>query len=260
VVFHFVFPSMPLEAGRVDEHFAAQQAAFAAAGFTTSLVSDATFDSGARLRGIPDGTTVVLRGWMVDELQYTRFAKAGATLLTSPAAYLRTHHLPNWYEALRDFTPETRIYPADADLEAEMRALGWPAFFVKDYVKSLKTSFGSIVSDPSDARHLVDEMRRYRGTIEGGLCVRRVEVLTSEVRYFVLGGRAYANDAGATIPAVVQEAVARVDSPFFSVDVAVRDDGVLRIVEIGDGQVSDLVGWETARLVAMFESVSALSA
>ena len=35
--------------------------------------------------------------------------------------------------------------------------------------------------------------------------------------------------------------------PFFSVDVARRADGTDHIVEIGDGQVSDLVGWSVER-------------
>ena len=41
-------------------------------------------------------------------------------------------------------------------------------------------------------------------------------------------------------------------SRFFSVDVAKRDDGVLRVVEVGDGQVSDLVGWSVERFVEMW--------
>jgi hypothetical protein len=41
-----------------------------------------------------------------------------------------------------------------------------------------------------------------------------------------------------------------VTSPFFSVDVAVREDGVLRVVEIGTA--SDLVGWEADRFAALW--------
>jgi ATP-grasp domain, R2K clade family 3 len=44
-------------------------------------------------------------------------------------------------------------------------------------------------------------------------------------------------------------------SPFFSVDVARRVDGVERIVEIGDGQVSDLVGWSVERFVNIWREV-----
>ena len=42
--------------------------------------------------------------------------------------------------------------------------------------------------------------------------------------------------------------------PFFSVDVATRADGILRVVEIGDGQVSDLVGWESARFAELWKA------
>jgi ATP-grasp domain, R2K clade family 3 len=46
-----------------------------------------------------------------------------------------------------------------------------------------------------------------------------------------------------------------ISSPFFSVDVARRADGVDRIVEIGDGQVSDLVGWSIERFVNIWSEV-----
>ena len=39
---------------------------------------------------------------------------------------------------------------------------------------------------------------------------------------------------------------------FFSVDVIERQDGVKRIVEIGDGQVSDLVGWTMERFIQIW--------
>lgn len=47
-------------------------------------------------------------------------------------------------------------------------------------------------------------------------------------------------------------------SPFFSVDVALREDGAERIVEIGDGQVSDLVGWSPERFAEMWRAVGAM--
>ncbi|WP_317106400.1 hypothetical protein [Chroococcidiopsis sp. SAG 2025] len=36
-------------------------------------------------------------------------------------------------------------------------------------------TFGSIIEKPSDIKIVVDEMQKFRGTIEGGVCVRRVE-------------------------------------------------------------------------------------
>lgn len=41
------------------------------------------------------------------------------------------------------------------------------------------------------------------------------------------------------------------------VDVALREDGVERIVEIGDGQVSDLVGWSPERFAEMWRALPA---
>jgi hypothetical protein len=259
---HFLFAADPLRPRSVDEHYAPQNAAFASAGFSTSPIADEVLETGSGLGDLPAGSTVVYRGWMIDERQYRTLASAverrGGALLTSPDAYLRTHHLPLWYPRLRDLTPETVILPPDVDLEAELRRLAWPAFFIKDYVKSLKTSGGSLLSDPAAAGHLADQMRLYRGVIEGGFCIRRVERFQpeSEKRYFVLRGRAFAA-LPQTVPEIVVDVASRIDSPFFSVDVAMNDEKKLRVVEIGDGQVSDLVGWTVEAFVRMWGETDA---
>lgn len=54
------------------------------------------------------------------------------------------------------------------------------------------------------------------------------------------------------VPEIVQKCADRLPSEFFSVDVARRADGALRVVEVGDGQVSDLVGWSPEAFVAMW--------
>jgi len=92
-------------------------------------------------------------------------------------------------------------------------------------------------------------MEKYRGKIEGGLCVRRVEQIQadSEVRYFVVDRICYSPDGG-PVPELVEAAGTRIDSRFFSVDVARRSDGELRIIEIGDGQVSDLGGVDGGKI------------
>jgi hypothetical protein len=254
---HVLLPTDPLTPTAVDEIFADQRATLQASGFSTSLCPDSVIHLGKPLRGIPVGATVVYRGWMLNGAEYERLCaaivSAGASPFTSPEAYLAAHHLPNWYPLISEWTPETRVLPADADLEAELRALGWEAFFFKDYVKSLKTSLGSIVRDPSQAGAVAAEMEKFRGEIEGGFCVRRVErfVAESERRYFVLGGRPF-SATGEPVPEVVEKVAPRIPSPFFSVDVARREDGVPRVVEIGDGQVSDLVGWSPEAFAAMW--------
>jgi hypothetical protein len=151
--------------------------------------------------------------------------------------------LPNWYARIRDLTPETRVFPPDCDLEAELRILAWPEYFIKDYVKSLKTSVGSRISKPEQVSAMVVEMRKFRGIIEGGFCVRRVESFLpdSERRYFVLDAVPHA--AAGDAPSIVHECAKRLASRFYSIDVIQRTDGQPRIVEVGDGQASDLVGW-----------------
>jgi ATP-grasp domain, R2K clade family 3 len=93
--------------------------------------------------------------------------------------------------------------------------------------------------------------------IEGGLCVRRVEdfIAGSERRCFVLNRTPYAAEPDATIPESATYCAEAIASPFFSVDVARRVDGVERIVEIGDGQVSDVVGWSVERFVNIWREV-----
>ncbi len=255
-MFHFLFPTDPLNERTIDEFFEPQRAVLAAAGFSTSLVPDKALQSASALRGTPAGSTVVYRGWMLDSDQYrnltSSIAMSEAAPLTSLEKYLLTHHLPNWYQQLADFTPATVIFNEDADFATELANLGWPSFFLKDYVKSLKTGSGSMITEPQQAAHVIDQMRQYRGSIEGGVCVRRIEpfVADSEQRYFVRDGRAHG--AAGEVPPIVREVASRIASPFFSVDVAQRDDGALRVVEVGDGQVSDLVGWTPPQFAAIW--------
>ena len=255
---HFLFPAHPLRSTVVEETFADQRAALKAAGYSVSLCSDSAIHDSKPLPNVPPGATVVYRGWMLNAAEYARLVQAideaSATPMTPTNLYLAAHHLPNWYPLLAEFTPETRSLSADGDWESELRSLGWGSFFIKDYVKSLKTSRGSIVHDPSEIGSVVAEMKKFRGEIEGGLCVRRVEpfVTETERRYFVIDGKAFSPDDEA-VPDLVKLAASRISSPFFSVDVVRRDDGEVRIVEIGDGQVSDVVGWSVDAFVRMWK-------
>lgn len=256
---HFLFPKDPRGRNAPEDLFEEQAVALAAAGFAYSLLSDGMLRNGRGLEGIPPAATVVYRGWMLNAEEYGRLAGAiegaGGIPLTSPREYLLAHHLPNWYPLIPDLTPETRVYSADADLVRELGSLGWDGFFVKDYVKSLKTSVGSLIRDPAQIDLVVAEMKAYRGEIEGGICVRRVEdfVAGTERRHFVIKGRPYTADPSEPIPDAVRTCAERIPSPFFSVDVVQRSDGVSRVVEVGDGQVSDLVGWSEERFAGLWQ-------
>jgi len=228
-----IVPADYFKASRPDEMYAEQLEAFLHLGCGVSTFS---FEGDRQFRpAIEPGDLVLYRGWMLDETEYPAFEAAvktaGGALLTSTESYLSTHHLPRWFPLLADLTPETVCFYDLSEVEAGLHRLGWDRFFIKDFVKSLKTGSGSL-------------MEQFRGKIEGGVCARRFEAFKpdSERRHFVLDGLATSPD-GTPPPQIVQDCAARIESPFFSVDVAERTDGVLRVVEIGDGQVSDLVGW-----------------
>jgi hypothetical protein len=248
-----LYPGHPLKRTQADEQFAEEVAAARGKGFEVSFFSLENFQSGEfrAIPPIPADKTVLYRGWMLSASEYrvleSEPVRSGARFLISTDAYLTNHYLPNWYPQIKDLTPETCIYPADCDLEAELHALNWPAFFIKDYVKSVKTSLGSRITKPEQVSAVVSEMRRFRGTIEGGFCVRRIEEFLpqTESRYFVIDGNPYAETG--TVPDIVFECAKRLTSRFYSVDVVQCADGHERIVEIGDGQVSDLVGWTPSR-------------
>jgi hypothetical protein len=250
---HVLYPNNPLRAHQPDEHFAAEVDAVRAAGFQVSLFPLEDFQAGTFRANpaLPVDTEILYRGWMLTATEYAAFVsaicRAGAMPAIELQAYLSSHYLPAWYPSLADLTLETRVYPPDCDLEAELKALAWPEFFIKDYVKSLKTSVGSRITSPEHVMRVVAEMRRFRGAIEGGFCVRRVESFLpdTERRYFVLDGVPHA--ATGEVPPIVHECARRLRSRFYSVDIVQRADGERRVVEVGDGQVSDLVGWTPER-------------
>ncbi len=195
-----------------------------------------------RVRPAPQSETLVLRSWMMTPGQYTQLLEWDWPMLTSAQHYRECHHLPGWYAKVED-TPET-VTCAPEEAAQTMQTLGWPGYFVKDYVKSTGVDGPPIVSNIAQLQPLLEKMRLYRGEIEGGLCLRRVEtfVPNSERRYFVIAGRAY-GVAGQALD-LAQKVAGLVDSPFFSIDVAQREDGVWRVIELGDGQVSDLKEWD----------------
>ncbi|MDB6054417.1 MAG: hypothetical protein JWN25_1940 [Verrucomicrobiales bacterium] len=247
---HLLYPNNPVREQQPDPMFAAEVQAVRNQDFGISLFSHEDFQTGtfSLFCEFPNGAEILYRGWMLTGAEYGKLAdeisKAGGRMAVDTEAYLGNHHLPLWYPLLSDLTPETRILSLDCDLELELSQLHWPEYFVKDYVKPLKTSVGARITKPEESALLIAEMKKFRGMIEGGYCVRRVESFLPETekRYFVLDGVPHSADS--EVPEIVLECARRLPGRFYSVDVVRRSDGVERVVEVGDGQVSDLVGWD----------------
>lgn len=262
---HLLYPSDPFDKNAPDQDYEEEYAAALAAGFTCYLFSAEEFELNnfnlgkcARQARAAFQGDVLYRGWMLTSERYGDLYRAveakGARLLVNPQAYRHCHHLPEWYGRCAEFTPQTLFLSRDADFGASLARTGWNAYFVKDYVKCLTTSRGSVARNPAEVGEIVQLIEHYRGQIEGGVCVRELEDLLPETeeRYFVLHGQAHGREH--TVPAIVQTIAGRIDSPFFSVDILMNRIGQPRLIELGDGQVSDRKRWPAERFVGMLSS------
>jgi hypothetical protein len=260
-------PADPLRPRRPDEHFAAEARAAADAGMTVALIDhDALAEpDGARraVAGVPDGSgEAVYRGWMMRSGQYATFADVlaakGAALRTSAAQYRQAHELPGWYSALAPATPLTAWTTGDSQQEfsAACARLGPGPTILRDYVKSMKhywheAAFIPNLADPVVAWKVAARFRELRDDdFTGGFVVRRFEQFTSaEVRTWWTGGMcqlitAHPDTPGDQPPYDIDltpftPLIQHLGLPFVTADLARRAGGQWRVIELGDGQVSD---------------------
>ncbi|MCP3754467.1 ATP-grasp domain-containing protein [Streptomyces sp. TBY4] len=271
-----LYCSDPLNGRRPDAHFAEEARAVRAAGGGIGLIDhDALLagETGRAVAAVPAGAGPLwYRGWMIPAGRYAELDAAlrerGAALRVTPDAYRRAHELPGWYEAFAGLTPPSRWLATppgrtpEADRLAEAAAaLPCRAGIVKDYVKSRKHEWAEACHLPDltdrDAVHrVVDRFVELQGEdLTGGVVLRAFEPFTAaggvaaEVRVWWRDGEPrmvtahpdspYAEAAAPDLGAV-RAAVAELGCGFVTTDLALRADGVWRVVEVGDGQVSDL--------------------
>lgn len=260
-----LYPIDPLDKNKADgpyheEFIAAREAGYACSLFDFDALAFGEFKPYPKFE---EGDRILYRGWMMNAERYQTFtekvAASGGVPITSLATYLRCHYLPKWYSLCAEFTAETRFFEANETLEDAIRELGWTSYFVKDFVKSNTGDRGSIARSPAEVCEIVEQLSAYRGEVEGGVAVRRVEeyIPQTECRYFVVHKRPYSFDG--IVPDIVQSIAARIESPFYSVDVAQRTDGALRLIELGDGQVSDKKMWPLPSFLEVMTKASAIT-
>lgn len=269
----------PLAPRRPDPHFAPEAAAARALGLPTALIDHDALLAGeadAAVARVPrGGGPAWYRGWMVPSERYAALAEAlarrGVPLLTSPARYRRAHELPGWYDAFAAVTPRsvwTSGVPARGEAAPATAALGGGPAIVKDYVKSRKHEWDEAcyVPDLGDRDGLARVVARFAELqgefLTGGIVVRAFERLDAdagEARVWWLDGTPVAVTAHPDTPALlprpaldaVRGPVAALGCRFVTTDLALREDGVWRVVEVGDGQVSDRpAGHDPSELLA----------
>lgn len=221
----------------------------------------------------------VFRGWMMRPDTYATLYDAlkarGWSLVNTPEQYVYTHHLPESIGALRNVTPATEwvaaATPAEVDREevkAILESFGPQPLIVKDYVKSRKHEWDEacFIPDATDverAMQVIETFLSRQGEqFQGGLVLRVFEPfralgrhsrsgmpLTQEYRLFILDGEIVMSDVYWEEGNYPEEALPldhfvevarRVNSRLFTMDIARREDGEWRVVELGDGQVAGL--------------------
>lgn len=262
-----IVPSDPMRPRRADAHFAAEAAAAREAGADVAVVDHdalaAGGDADRAVARVPAGPDVVYRGWMLPAGGYAAMADAlarrGATLRTGAADYQRAHELPGWYASLRAVTPESVWTRGDlrSAFDEARELLGDGPAVLRDYTKSAKhhwheAAYVPELADADAAWRVASRLRELRGDdFTGGFVLRRFEPLTApELRTWWISGEPRLigphpdtpDDTGSPDLTAVAPLVAALGLPFVTVDVARREDGEWRVVELGDGQVSDRPG------------------
>jgi hypothetical protein len=269
----FIFCADPLRPRRTDPHFAHEARAARDLDLPVALIDhDALVagDAAAAVARVPAGAGAAwYRGWMLTGKQYKlledTLTARGVTLLTSARNYRRAHELPGWYDTFELITPRSAWLPtapgsppATSELAtaAERLGDGGPGI-VKDYVKSRKHEWqeACFVPDIADTRQLAAVVTRFvelqDDFLSGGIVLRRYESFrhaVGEARLWWVDGALALHTAHPDTPdlrpeadpALVQPKVAALACRFVTTDLALRADGAWRVVEVGDGQVSDL--------------------
>ncbi|GAA0324710.1 ATP-grasp domain-containing protein [Streptomyces polychromogenes] len=261
---------------RVDEHFALEAREVRACGGAVGLIDHDALLGGDAQRAVarvPAGLgRSWYRGWMIPVDRYAALAEAldrrGVELLVTPERYRTAHELPGWYATFADITPASVWRPAEPgamvaadDLAALAESLPPGAGIVKDYVKSRKHEWeqACFIPDLADTVRLTRVVRRFvelqEEFLAGGIVLRafeafsRLESVAAEVRVWWLDGEPRLLTPHPDSPLGrglvpdlehIGPAVRRLGCRFVTTDVALRTDGQWRVVEVGDGQVSDL--------------------
>lgn len=222
---------------------------------------------------------MIYRGWMLKPFQYTLLYNALLTrnykLINSPAEYQNCHYLPDSYRFISGHTPATIwLKMGNQNVEydeifKEIEAFGNSPLIVKDFVKSQKHYWDSACYIPSAANRdnvkaVIKRFVELQGTdLNEGLVIRAfvglqdLQIhsksgmpLKQEYRLFFLHGQLlgcynyweegeYLTDEQPP-PDLFRDVAKKVESNFFSMDIAKTKTGEWIIIELGDGQVAGL--------------------
>jgi hypothetical protein len=270
-----LFPQNPLMRKLPEPTFEAEFDAAKSLAFDCLLFDEEALCAGdvdSALKRLPqgEGHRLLYRGWILTEEQYQQFhaglLKRGYSLVSSPAQYAEVVYFPNYYLKIREHSP------AAVWTETPDSFLAWSLshkfgdgpFVIKDHVKSAKHQWRDACFVPKGSsreqfEHIAENLKKEQGpSFFRGFVVKQYVPLQrrgegareypqcEEYRLFFWDRRLLVfshyhrqtENAGDWTTFV--ELAQRFDSPFFTMDVALTEDGRWIVVDMGAGEVSAL--------------------
>lgn len=262
-----------------EEFLCAQQNNFSAIIFNyEDLTNTERFDQATKkIKPAVDVTPLIYRGWMLTPEQYSKLFNSlllkNYRLVNTVREYQNCHYLPDSLKFIAGKSPQT-IYEKFIDsnsidgLIEKAKIFQTRAVIIKDYVKSEKhhwetACFVQNAADSLKLKETINNLLQLRGKyLNEGIVIREfVELknltrhsisgmpLTEEYRLFFLNKKLIGiydyweeGEYTSALPSTIQfEDIAKhIESNFFSMDIARRENGEFLIIELGDGQVSGL--------------------
>lgn len=270
--FNYIFCNHPLYQRRPDEDYEAEYIAAQDNGNNVALFSYEDLEQGKlSLYGDEIKGLTIYRGWMMKPDMYRTFyeqcKKNDIILINDPTRYKECHLLPSWYDKVFPNTARS-IWTDDNDIDKAVAMLAEldSDSIVKDYVKSRKHEWYEACFVPKNRESAEKVIRtfveRQGENLVGGIVLREFLKLkqagyhkqsgmpiSEEYRVVIALGKVISVSAyweGQSegeldrIGIFALECTQKVRSNFYTIDVAVKSNGDLVIMEVGDGQVSGL--------------------
>ena len=262
----FLLPSEPMNTKKVDQDFQKEYEALIKMDFKVYLFDHDQFINYKQLISdidFSESGKMILRSWMLKGDQYRELyntlSRNKIELVNTPEQYLNCHYYPNIYKTIEQWAPRSIWFNDINENVVELcRNHINNDIIIKDYVKSEKGFNDIFLLEKSlnkeDFFERVLKFKNSRGKLfSEGIVFKEYHKLrnygdrTNEYRFFVLNGNiiSVSQNTGLTYGQspdynFLKEIIPNIDSNFFTIDIAEKEDGSWMILECGDGQVSGL--------------------
>lgn len=267
-----LFPCHELDGKKVDDSYLEEYRSAKFQGNDCFLFNHDEFVIGKFESNIPkvdDKTPLLLRSWMLSLEQYEELygilEELGYALINTSEQYKNCHHFPESYDYIQGHTSKSIFIKSwDEDILQDIsNFFGEKDFIMKDFVKSAKGVPGLFKMPTgisgADLLEKVEKFVEHRGKLFSvGLVfkefinLKKYEDNVNEWRLFFYNRTLISMSQNSNLKDLnhnapngetidfVEEIACKIDSNFFTIDIAEMDNNSWIIIENGDGQVSGL--------------------